>query len=188
MPFSPSVKVTALLWSDRHCCLCKERCGANIEVHHIVPEPVGSNEIDNAIPLCFDCHAEVGSYNDKHARGNKYKPAELRARREQVYEEFTRHLVPPVICRVTQRLPHGATRKFPDVGFDFSHGGDSLPVRVRVKVQSILDNGYRRLLYPHYSGDALWNLNLRLTIRGHVTLPGMHNQTRRVSNYAPRYP
>jgi hypothetical protein len=33
----------------------------------------------------FDCHQEIGSYNDKHPRGNKIRPDELRARRDRVY-------------------------------------------------------------------------------------------------------
>jgi hypothetical protein len=47
MPFSHEVKTRALLWCDRHCCLCKKACGPNIEVHHIVQESDGgSNDID----------------------------------------------------------------------------------------------------------------------------------------------
>ncbi|MFB3814583.1 MAG: HNH endonuclease [Terriglobales bacterium] len=55
MPFNNEVKNRVLLWSDWHCRLCKKACGANIEVHHLVPEhDNGGDAIDNAIPLCFD--------------------------------------------------------------------------------------------------------------------------------------
>jgi hypothetical protein len=67
--------------------LCKKQCGVNIEAAHIIDEAAGgSNEEENGIPLCFDCHQEIGSYNEKHPRGNKLRPAELKARRNRVYE------------------------------------------------------------------------------------------------------
>ena len=172
MPFDQKVRTKALLWSDRHCCLCKKACGINIEVHHLVPESKdGRNEIDNAIPLCFDCHSEVMRYNEQHPRGTKYKVEELKARREQVYEEFTRHLVPPVECKITQKIPGGKTRTFPDVGFILSHLGNSLPVRVRVIVESVQENEKIALPSDHYSGKKLWNLNPRFMFFGHFEMP-----------------
>jgi hypothetical protein len=50
----------------------------------MVPESEGGlDEIDNAIPVCFECHAEIHSYNDKHPRGRKFLAEELRAHKEQ---------------------------------------------------------------------------------------------------------
>lgn len=43
----------------------------------------GPDDIENAIPVCFDCHAEIHSYNDRHPRGRKFRPEELRAHKEQ---------------------------------------------------------------------------------------------------------
>ncbi len=43
----------------------------------------GADDIANAIPLCFECHAEVHSYNDKHPRGRKFRPDELKLHKEQ---------------------------------------------------------------------------------------------------------
>jgi hypothetical protein len=55
-----------------------------IEIDHIDPQAEGgSDSYDNAIPLCFECHAEVHSYNPKHPRGRKYQSGELRAHRDQ---------------------------------------------------------------------------------------------------------
>ena len=54
-----------------------------MEVHHIVPEADGGPDtIDNAIVLCFDCHADAGHYNPRQPRGTKFSPAELRAARD----------------------------------------------------------------------------------------------------------
>jgi len=172
MPFDEALRTKVLLWCDRHCCLCKKTCGINIEVHHIVPEAEGgSDEIDNAIPLCFDCHGIVEHYNTRHPRGTKYKSEELKPRREQVYEEFTRHLVPPVHYQVTQALPDGDSRQFPDVGFILSHLGDSLPVKVRVIIEIVENNRQlNRFSHGHYSGDKVWHLNPRFTISGHFNI------------------
>jgi hypothetical protein len=55
-----------------------------METDHIIPkEDGGSDDIDNAIPVCFECHAEIHSYNDKHPRGRKFSPEELRRHKEQ---------------------------------------------------------------------------------------------------------
>jgi len=60
MPFDPAIRTKVLLWSDRHCCLSNKACGVNIEVHHVIPEnKKGKSNLDNAIPLCFDCHSEI---------------------------------------------------------------------------------------------------------------------------------
>ena len=46
----------------------------------------GSDSIDNAIPVCFECHAEIHLYNDQHPRGRKYRPDELRLHKTQWLE------------------------------------------------------------------------------------------------------
>jgi len=87
MPFSPQVKARLFTRCARHCCLCRKQCGTNIEVDHIIPESKkGPNTEDNGIPLCLDCHQAAKAYNDKHPRGNKFRPEELRARRDLVYQ------------------------------------------------------------------------------------------------------
>lgn len=72
----------------RRCCVCHRFCGVKIETDHIVPG--GPDTIDNAIPVCFECHAEIHSYNDKHPRGRKFRPEELRGHKEQWLEICTR--------------------------------------------------------------------------------------------------
>jgi hypothetical protein len=171
--FSDDVRNKVLLWSDRHCCLCKKACGINVEVHHLVPEEQdGGDDIDNAIPLCFECHGSVQHYNPKHPIGTKYKPDELKKRREQVYEEFTRHLVPPIHYEISQALPSGGVRKLPDVGFVVTNIGVALPVRLRVVVEVFINWASSGVpAGVHYSGKELWNLNPQSTVRGHFALP-----------------
>ncbi len=173
MPFSQDLRSRLLLWCDRHCCLCKKPCGQNVEVHHIIAESEGgSNEEDNAIPLCFNCHGEVGRYNRMHPVGTRHSDGELKARRDQIYEEFTRHLVPPVFYQLTQSLPEGGARVYPDVGFELSHVGDSLPVQVRVRLEIVEAGDIVPFRRGFYSGDDefLWNLNPRFLIRGHFNI------------------
>ncbi len=83
MPFSAKVAEELLVKASRCCCLCHQYKGVKIEVHHIVPEADGgTDDIDNGIPLCFDCHAEVESYNTRHPRGRKFTATELKRHRE----------------------------------------------------------------------------------------------------------
>jgi HNH endonuclease len=78
-------EVSALLSQcHRRCCICHRFCGVKIETDHIIPtESGGGDEIKNAIPVCFECHAEIHSYNDKHPRGRKFQPEELHLHKEQ---------------------------------------------------------------------------------------------------------
>jgi hypothetical protein len=71
----------------RRCCICHKFCGVKIELDHMTPkEQNGPDTIDNAIAVCFECHAEIHSYNDKHPRGRKFRPDELRKHKEQWLE------------------------------------------------------------------------------------------------------
>lgn len=174
--FSESDKVRVLLWCGRHCCLCGKQTGIGIEVAHIDRQ---SSDPDNAIPLCFECHATVGHYNREHPRGRKYSTTELKARRDQVYEEHTRHLIPPVHYVLRQIEPPNNDapafrRQLPDIGFHIYNLGNTYPVRARIKVT--LAQGDHLLGVPqpqpgHYDGTYLWNLNPGFGVNGHFTAP-----------------
>lgn len=87
MGFSKEIKEQVFVASARRCCVCKEFLGRNIEVHHIIPiSNGGEDSFENAIPLCFDCHANAGHYNSKHPRGSKFSPEELRKHRDAWYK------------------------------------------------------------------------------------------------------
>lgn len=84
MSFSSAVADHALLASGRHCVLCHRHVGLKIELHHILPKEAGGDDaLDNCIPLCFDCHADMRGYDYKHPKGRKYTEHELKARREE---------------------------------------------------------------------------------------------------------
>lgn len=113
MPFPDSVREEALVRSRRSCCVCRQQCGRNIEVHHIEPEASGgANTLDNAIALCFDCHADAGHYNPSHPRGTKFSPRELRRHRDAWWAALQTEAAATASLRDgTEAMPP------PDVGF-----------------------------------------------------------------------
>ncbi len=165
MPFSRKVKKKVLLWCARHCCLCGEPAGVHIEIAHL-DNNNKNNDIDNAMPLCYRCHAAIGHYNENHPRGNKYNIDELKARRNQVYDQQTSQLLSPVIPVV-----NGSGASLPDVSFRISHTGSTYPLEANVTVQ--LFRG-KQILFTvdsdHYNGKATWLLNPGTTYSGHFYL------------------
>lgn len=71
--------------TGRQCCLC--RTLHRVQVHHIVPRNEGgTDDIENAIPLCPNCHDEV---HKGHAPGRVsriYTASELRMHRARTIE------------------------------------------------------------------------------------------------------
>jgi len=58
--FPDSVKLDAKKLAAFRCCMCHTRAGD--EVHHIVPPAEGgTNDLDNAVLLCAQCHNDNGS-------------------------------------------------------------------------------------------------------------------------------
>ncbi|MFW9917284.1 MAG: HNH endonuclease [Candidatus Thorarchaeota archaeon] len=86
-------KVAALLADcHRRCCICHKFCGVKMETDHIRPKDDGGDDnIENAIPVCFECHAEIHSYNIKHPRGRKFTPDELRQHKDQWLKICSEH-------------------------------------------------------------------------------------------------
>jgi hypothetical protein len=123
-PFPEDVVRKALLWCDRHCCVCGRQCGLHIETHHI--DPNGKADIDNCLPVCYECHGILSHYDPEQPRGCRFRPDELTARREQIYEQFTRNLVPHThfeICEDNRGLPWARFRA--------SHIGNGTPIASR---------------------------------------------------------
>ena len=163
--FNADDRCRVLVWCRRHCCLRGKFAGIGIELAHLDPK---SADIDNAIPVCFECHATIGHYNAEHPRGRKYSVPELKARRNQVYDEQTSHLVSPVVCRL---------KGLPEVHFELTNVGNQHPVKARVTVT--LAQGTRSYPVPsrHYDGAYWWNLNPQKTVNGHFALPNKIDRT-----------
>jgi site-specific DNA recombinase len=111
MPFEIDTKTEMFIRCGRLCCLCLKQCGTNIEAAHIIDESEGgSADASNGIPVCFDCHQEFPAYSDKHPKGNKFRPKELIARRDRVYQlvYYASQLAiknPPGQCDGPTRVP-----------------------------------------------------------------------------------
>lgn len=56
-------------------------------IHHIGSHE--DNSEDNAIPVCFNCHAEIGQYNINHPMGRKYSEGELKILRERTFLKYS---------------------------------------------------------------------------------------------------
>lgn len=89
MGFPQSVADEVFVKCGRHCCLCGKYAGQKMELHHIKQAADGgADTVDNCIPLCLDCHAEVASYNPRHPKGRKYTEAELKGHRDRFFKKY----------------------------------------------------------------------------------------------------
>jgi hypothetical protein len=170
--FKEKDKIKCLLWCNRHCCLCGKSCDIDIELAHL-PGRENSTKIDDGIPVCSRCHIVIGSYNPKHPKGTRYRVEELKARREQVYEEYTRNLVPPIDYQITQYLLDGNKTTFPDVRFNIFHRGNFPPVNALVGTEIFLGEKCLKSHKDgrgHYSLDQSWHLNPGMGYQGHFEL------------------
>jgi hypothetical protein len=95
-----------LVACHRRCCVCHRFCGVKMETDHIEPRANnGTNDISNAIPVCFECHAEIHSYNPQHPRGRKFRSTELKLHKNQLLD----------LCRTKPEMLLSAARNS-DVG------------------------------------------------------------------------
>ena len=83
MSFPQKVAEEALSRCGRCCCICHKFCGTKMELHHIKQKAYGGEDtLDNCIPLCFDCHSDMGKADPNHSKGKHYSEEELRLHRD----------------------------------------------------------------------------------------------------------
>jgi hypothetical protein len=71
--------------TGRRCCLCGVL--HKVQVHHIIPtDEGGTDDIDNAIPLCPNCHDEVHGRCTPGRTTRTYTPTELKLHRQRTIE------------------------------------------------------------------------------------------------------
>ena len=88
MGFPKDDKERAAVACNRSCCLCHQFKGLKLEFHHIKQKADGGEDtFENCIPLCFDCHGDMGGINPRHPKGNAYSEKELRMHRDKWYEQ-----------------------------------------------------------------------------------------------------
>ena len=63
MPFSEALKLQVKKMAAFQCCRCRE---IGVDIHHIIPQAQGgTDDIDNAAPLCQNCHDKFGANPEK---------------------------------------------------------------------------------------------------------------------------
>lgn len=174
MPFPDQVREKTLVAAARYCCVCHRFKGVKVEVHHIVPESRGgTNDLENAIALCLDCHTDAGHYNPAHPRGSKYSPSELRRHRDQWYAMVKANAIRPpaepdiLLCRYLLCKSFDALREI-TLG-DLSNAPANKPLLVTNAVR-----GYHRHLvethpeqYRHEQVDGEAFVNRDALLRKH---------------------
>ena len=87
MGFSEKVQAEALAACERRCCICHKFCGTKMALHHITQKAYGGDDsFENCIPLCLDCHEDMGKADPNHSTGKHYTERELRLHRDNWYE------------------------------------------------------------------------------------------------------
>lgn len=112
MSFSKKIKEDVLVASARHCSVCHSYKGLKVEVHHINPKAQGGTDTENnAISLCFDCHADAGHYFADHPKGTKVSPTELRKHKKS-WESLVKEHSIPMPKRDLVHIQHVITNSF----------------------------------------------------------------------------
>ncbi len=94
MDFSESVKLKVQQKADFACCICRQ---FPTDVHHIVEKQHGGpNDIDNAAPLCGQCHSRYGANPELRKR--------IRLARDHWYETCKQRALGPNVHDLYQRL------------------------------------------------------------------------------------
>jgi hypothetical protein len=84
MPGSQRVVDEVLSKCARHCCICRRFRPLHLQVHHIRERSEGgTDDFENAFPICISCHADVHTQTKLTRR---FTRSELKAHRDAVYQ------------------------------------------------------------------------------------------------------
>jgi hypothetical protein len=85
MGFNQKKAEELLVATGRRCCICGSL--HNVQLHHIFPtEEGGTDDIDNAIPLCPNCHDEVHGRYASGRTTRSYTANELKLHRQRTID------------------------------------------------------------------------------------------------------
>ena len=100
MSFPQQVADKALAACGRCCCICHKFCGTKMELHHIKQRAFGGEDtFENCIPLCFNCHSDMGQADPKHPKGKHYNENELKMHRDNWYKRVQQNWSFNRVCR-----------------------------------------------------------------------------------------
>lgn len=178
--FNRNEVAALLVQCHRRCCVCHPFCGTKIETDHIV-QAAESNDhsIENAIPVCFDCHAEIHAYNPSHPRGRRFTPNELRAHKEQwlqicetrpeIFVEAARQVDIGPLQGLLDELDHNLviSRNLDIEGLGFQFRDAQMDRAIREGVISMLDDNLRIAISSAYGAVSRANESTRAWINRH---------------------
>lgn len=164
MAFSQKIRQEILVLSARHCSICHKSKGIKLEVHHIKPlQQGGTDEINNAIALCFDCHADAGHYFSGHPKGIKFSPSELMQHKEQWIKLVQEHKIQSQIDNITGKsvsnlkhalrmekkifknlFDHKAIKENSEIGY-YTYNPSHMFISLKIIIRNIAND-----IYPKY--------------------------------------
>ena len=116
MSFPESVASKVLVACGRCCCICHKFCGIKMELHHIKQKADGGEDtFENCIPLCFNCHADMGKGDPKHPKGKRYSEAELKGHKERWMKQVASSRTVPGIRQVVSETDKKLFQQICDV-------------------------------------------------------------------------
>ena len=105
MPIPADIAAVVLFWSDRTCCVCRQR-GRPVQVHHL-DENARNNAFANLAVLCVMCHGETHTFG---GFARRLDAMQIRMFRDEWIAKVGRALVagdPREGRRALPRLPAG---------------------------------------------------------------------------------
>jgi hypothetical protein len=145
-----------------------------METDHIEPATEShDHSIGNAIPVCFDCHAEIHSYNPSHPRGHRFTSQELRAHKEQwlricetrpeIFVEAARQVDIGPLQGLLDELDYNliASRNLSIETLGSQFRDTQMDRAIREGVISILDDDLKTAICSAYSAVSLANESTR---------------------------
>jgi hypothetical protein len=177
--FSEATKLAVKRRAHFACCLCHD---IGVEVHHIVPQGEGgTDEPDNAAPLCPSCHERYGA--------NSTKRRFIREAREFWYEICSKRFASDVdrLSELEQALSGVATKADLDAAVQaliVARGPEQADVASELPpdlANQPISGGsirlYLRWMYPtlsHCGGECCAHLAADLDAVGYPTLADVH--------------
>lgn len=163
-----------LVECHRRCCVCHRFCGTKIETDHI-DQAADSNDhsIENAIPVCFDCHAEIHAYNPRHPKGRRFTKDELKGHkanwleicknRPEILIHASREVDSGPIQGMLDELEHNLTMAKDLSGYTlgFVFRDEQLSRAIREGTMSILDSDLKSEISIAYAAISRSNETVR---------------------------
>lgn len=108
MAFKTSEVEDLLVQTGRHCCICQLL--HLVQLHHIIPiGEGGTDEVDNAIPLCPLCHDQVHANSAPGRVTKSYSHSELKQHRQRTIDMMQKlpamSPLPPASVGTHQSVP-----------------------------------------------------------------------------------